>query len=72
MKLKLEAETLSDGSRVYNVFLDQMTFPAVDRLAARKCADLIYRAITDYTNETVEVVFSDNFHDEYASATDGN
>jgi len=49
------SETLSDGSLVYNVRLNNNVFAAIDENAAYALAEDLFTAIREHTNESVEV-----------------
>jgi hypothetical protein len=47
--IKVEAETLSDGSTVYNVVFGKLTLPAVSEVHADLLADKIAAAINEHS-----------------------
>jgi len=63
MTIKIIEQTLSDGSKVYNLVLfGQGILPAVTFSDACECAEKIQAAIRDYTNaEPVKIIWALEF-----------
>jgi hypothetical protein len=52
-EIVIETETLSDGSRVYNLTIGSQSFPCYSEKHAMEAASAIAAALRNATNETI-------------------